>query len=544
MGADIASVIDRFEQTLNGVNQPVSSYDGRSSVGNRGSSSGSGSGFSHVDDSAHTQQFSSTLSALLRVLDRLQNVETSTADRTSSVENNSQLDLDISTNSVTLPKTSLEAYLLNNALTDPVNESRPVSIDAQSVMSTVEPIIANVTLSLIDSVAQELQKVQLNEFNVSAINDDQNVTLKILNTNDTDLSLSTTELPLNDDLSIDLTVNDTESLDFRNANETLNNITVVEPAVDYDAEGEEEPEDELQDNIEERYAAFVPSEELLRQVTNPPIVQPENNEDEEGVDEPELIAEAIVGKNVTNIEVTTISADEYLSTKPFLENLVNSSTISEIDLSTVASIALSQSSVANSTSLSEDNPSFIANRQLKRCVYNQVVYVSGQNIDQDDPCRFCVCIDGEVVCYWKNCPPAPEGCADLSFDGVCPRSLYLCPIPVKGQPLPFSDNALKKLPKSDLPSTSNATNLQCDILGVKYGIGELVGVASDPCMECRCALDSLYCSPKCCFQPSVDEKLSDSLTDPSKASRADDPIWLPVLANPLMHLKSEFESQL
>ncbi|KAF2349977.1 hypothetical protein FHG87_019271 [Trinorchestia longiramus] len=41
----------------------------------------------------------------------------------------------------------------------------------------------------------------------------------------------------------------------------------------------------------------------------------------------------------------------------------------------------------------------------------------------------------------------------------------------------------------------------CTILGVQYQLGEVVGVASDPCMECRCAAGDLFCSPRCCFLP-------------------------------------------
>lgn len=63
----------------------------------------------------------------------------------------------------------------------------------------------------------------------------------------------------------------------------------------------------------------------------------------------------------------------------------------------------------------------------------------------------------------------------------------------------------------------------CHILGVRYELGEVVGelllqfpccsvtvddqlriptgVATDVCQECRCAAQSLFCSPKCCFKP-------------------------------------------
>ncbi|XP_043233270.1 uncharacterized protein LOC122387267 [Amphibalanus amphitrite] len=39
----------------------------------------------------------------------------------------------------------------------------------------------------------------------------------------------------------------------------------------------------------------------------------------------------------------------------------------------------------------------------------------------------------------------------------------------------------------------------CSILGVKYELGEVIGVASDNCLECRCAAQAMFCSPKCCF---------------------------------------------
>ncbi|XP_045136409.1 LOW QUALITY PROTEIN: uncharacterized protein LOC123519304 [Portunus trituberculatus] len=42
----------------------------------------------------------------------------------------------------------------------------------------------------------------------------------------------------------------------------------------------------------------------------------------------------------------------------------------------------------------------------------------------------------------------------------------------------------------------------CTILGVKYNLGEVIGVASDMCMECRCAAGRMFCSPRCCFLPS------------------------------------------
>lgn len=42
-------------------------------------------------------------------------------------------------------------------------------------------------------------------------------------------------------------------------------------------------------------------------------------------------------------------------------------------------------------------------------------------------------------------------------------------------------------------------NDSCRLLGVTYQIGEVIGVASDYCMQCRCASQAMFCSPRCCF---------------------------------------------
>lgn len=245
-------------------------------------------------------------------------------------------------------------------------------------------------------------------------------------------------------------------------------------------------------------------------------------------------------------ETSTVAGELVFANTP-LEGLVNATTIASEDLNTLASFAFS----SNTQSLVDSQPTNTRveaegvedpQRTKNTCTHHGKEYFSGESLEQADPCNFCVCVNGYVDCYWKNCPPAPEGCVSLDFEGVCERSLYLCPIPKKGEPLPFAVNSgqnsvptMAAIAQVKPRGKSQEQKLTCDILGVEYKVGELVGVASDPCMECRCALDSLYCSPKCCFQP------AETLQDASKASRSDDVNWYPVLSNPLKHLRTEFE---
>ncbi|XP_066159285.1 uncharacterized protein [Euwallacea fornicatus] len=43
------------------------------------------------------------------------------------------------------------------------------------------------------------------------------------------------------------------------------------------------------------------------------------------------------------------------------------------------------------------------------CLVAGVEYTHGQQIYRADPCEFCLCLDGEMFCWWQDCPPAMEG---------------------------------------------------------------------------------------------------------------------------------------
>lgn len=195
------------------------------------------------------------------------------------------------------------------------------------------------------------------------------------------------------------------------------------------------------------------------------------------------------------------------------------------------------------------------------CLVDGRSYPSETAIPRDHPCHYCICYQGQVTCYWKQCAAAPRDCAVMHFENVCNPSLYMCKIPEKAVRVPkrvFGDR-IKGLrrrrliraaePFSPVPSSSSAQpslrlpvpepfpvtidealvarvvravgrarraiddhhhhhndphhhDKSCTILGVVYYLGEVIGVASDVCMECRCAAGKMFCSPRCCFLPS------------------------------------------
>ncbi|XP_065571947.1 uncharacterized protein LOC136034602 [Artemia franciscana] len=164
------------------------------------------------------------------------------------------------------------------------------------------------------------------------------------------------------------------------------------------------------------------------------------------------------------------------------------------------------------------------------CLLGQDLYQSETSIPKPDPCHYCVCIEGKVDCFWKQCPPPPDGCASFDVKDVCNPSLYICSIPeiLRSAPKsyeqvsqavrrkrsirqgiqikePFPIDLKLLFPPEDrrrrFRRTKNHPENSCKIAGIMYQVGETVGVASDLCLECRCAAQKLFCSPKCCFKP-------------------------------------------
>lgn len=133
------------------------------------------------------------------------------------------------------------------------------------------------------------------------------------------------------------------------------------------------------------------------------------------------------------------------------------------------------------------------------CYYENRVYKSGERIPQEETCHICFCHRGRVDCSWMNCPPPPDNCEQMMLPGECNPILYVCPIPKELTNVGTSwIRRLKRI--SDVPpGILYDERPDCRILGVPYKTGDLVGVASHSCLECRCARNELYCSPRCCF---------------------------------------------
>ncbi|GIY04129.1 uncharacterized protein CEXT_476081 [Caerostris extrusa] len=103
-----------------------------------------------------------------------------------------------------------------------------------------------------------------------------------------------------------------------------------------------------------------------------------------------------------------------------------------------------------------------------------------------------------------NCPPPPEGCTEYTVSNYCNPTLYICSIPEHLRE-PRQKRSLQRFRRaSDTAATGlddlNPRRGDCTVLGVPYRTGDLMGIATKFCLECRCGRQNMFCSPRCCFK--------------------------------------------
>ncbi|KAG8200438.1 hypothetical protein JTE90_000521 [Oedothorax gibbosus] len=138
------------------------------------------------------------------------------------------------------------------------------------------------------------------------------------------------------------------------------------------------------------------------------------------------------------------------------------------------------------------------------CFFEGVVYHSAEQIVRSDPCEFCFCFRGDIICLQQSCPPPAPNCQSTMIPGYCcPR--YDCPVLVtsrnmtnltrrKGvQPVYIQ----RRIEKRAVRTTVEVEGCQID--GKFYSVGSTVTKASGPCLHCKCMKGgNMRCDPKKC----------------------------------------------
>ncbi|XP_017778628.1 PREDICTED: uncharacterized protein LOC108564186, partial [Nicrophorus vespilloides] len=89
-------------------------------------------------------------------------------------------------------------------------------------------------------------------------------------------------------------------------------------------------------------------------------------------------------------------------------------------------------------------------------------------IYRKDPCEFCLCLDGEMFCWWQDCPPAAEGpCKDRGPFTPCQiKSAVSKPMPPKVETAKPTTKSSESIASTLLLSTQSSKRLEAVVPAV------------------------------------------------------------------------------
>ncbi|KAL3195796.1 hypothetical protein MRX96_015686 [Rhipicephalus microplus] len=139
------------------------------------------------------------------------------------------------------------------------------------------------------------------------------------------------------------------------------------------------------------------------------------------------------------------------------------------------------------------------------CIFDAKVYQSAEQIPRPDPCDFCFCFRGDIICLQQTCPPPIPQCYETPISGFCcPR--YECPVHMTVKNVSLSTTTTTttttttpapRFMQQQLEATMEVKG--CEVNGSFYQVGQVVKKASGPCLECICdASGMIKCNPKDC----------------------------------------------
>ncbi|XP_048519728.1 uncharacterized protein LOC109539003 isoform X1 [Dendroctonus ponderosae] len=229
-------------------------------------------------------------------------------------------------------------------------------------------------------------------------------------------------------------------------------------------------------------------------------------------------------------------------------------------------LAILSNDISESSEEDENSPLMeddITTRGLGRlssaatCLVAGVEYTHGQQIYRADQCEFCLCLDGEMFCWWQDCPPPLEGpCKSQEPFSACtsipvaatskPKITPLQPPTTTANPTTKKLNNPKKSSSSTTIQTTTtqwptdthesssihsdsysissteengSSDIQlstesesttedaksCIVMGEEYKVGDSLPHSTGNCLECICGQGGkITCSPHQC-EPAGDE---------------------------------------
>ncbi|XP_003691063.1 uncharacterized protein LOC100863282 [Apis florea] len=157
----------------------------------------------------------------------------------------------------------------------------------------------------------------------------------------------------------------------------------------------------------------------------------------------------------------------------------------------------------------------------KKCIVDENTYSHGQTIPSYDPNSHCLCVAGEVYCWWQNYNPSTDPSAGPSFlPSTTIESNYTPSLEgstdavdsLEASGDPAEEASLEQQQQQqqqqqgygEINATYSSTTSQpapttCLVMGREYREGELLPHSTGNCIECSCGSEGrVECSPRDC----------------------------------------------
>ncbi|XP_073974546.1 uncharacterized protein [Rhodnius prolixus] len=149
------------------------------------------------------------------------------------------------------------------------------------------------------------------------------------------------------------------------------------------------------------------------------------------------------------------------------------------------------------------------------CTVLGITYLHSQQINRDDPCDFCLCLDGEVFCWWQqqcmNSTQHQQQHQQLQENSTVESEEWDGPEDIGGggtassatsSSATSSTSATFLQSNSTTETSATPTQTTCRVMGIEYKVGEILPRETGTCLQCQCDTGArVTCSPKDCTSP-------------------------------------------
>ncbi|RZF32756.1 hypothetical protein LSTR_LSTR009865 [Laodelphax striatellus] len=173
--------------------------------------------------------------------------------------------------------------------------------------------------------------------------------------------------------------------------------------------------------------------------------------------------------------------------------------------------------------LVEDSQNSANESNPRSCLVGGVEYAHGQQVDREDPCVYCLCLDGDMFCWWSEIQchnssvyssqtdnsASVTGGSNSSASSSSGEDWWSTwqphtdpPPPLTNRPTPLANSSVANnstTSTTEAPTASTTSPTICIVMGREYSLGEVLPQETGTCLECECGRGGrVTCSPKDC----------------------------------------------